>query len=125
MLGQLVRRLRADAALPPRLVAVLGSLDRDGAATTSELAAAQRMRPQSMAATVGELSEQGLVRRRPHPSDGRKVMIELSERGRAALSAQREQRAGWLAAAISEQLSEAEQATLAESVALLRRLAEA
>ncbi len=83
------------------------------------------MRPQSMAATVGELSEQGLVRRRPHPTDGRKVLIELSERGRAALGAQREQRAGWLAEAIAEQLTEAEQTTLAESVALLRRLADA
>jgi DNA-binding MarR family transcriptional regulator len=125
VIGQLVRRMRDDAELPPRLGAVLGTLDRDGPATTSDLAVAQRMRPQSMASTIGELVARGCVQRRPHPTDGRKLLIELSDVGRDALRAQREQRVGWLAGAIAEQFTPAERAALADSVELLRRLADA
>src|SRR5690242_7477299 len=46
-LGRLVRRLRAESGQPPvGQLAVLGRLDREGPASTSDLAAAERMRPQ-------------------------------------------------------------------------------
>ena len=52
---------------------VLGRLDREGPASISDLAAAERMRPQSMAQTVRDLEAAGLVSRRPDPDDGRRA----------------------------------------------------
>lgn len=122
VLGQLIRRLRADYRFPLAQAAVLGRLDREGAATTSALAAAERVRPQSMAQTLADLEADGLVARRPDPDDRRQVLIELTERGRVAIAQERGRREGWLARAIAEQLSPAERQVLVEAVALLRRL---
>ncbi|WP_031515606.1 MarR family winged helix-turn-helix transcriptional regulator [Streptomyces sp. NRRL F-5123] len=122
-MGKLTRRVKGEDVIPLGQIAVLGVLDRDGAMTTSDLAADQRVRPQSMARAVGLLLDQGLVTRRAHPTDGRKSLVELSEAGRAALEAERGRRAGWLALAIETELSEEERALLARSAALMERLA--
>jgi DNA-binding MarR family transcriptional regulator len=124
VLGQLVRRLRTDNALPTSHAAVLSRLDRAGAQTTSGLAAAERMRPQSMAQTLAELGGEGLVARTPDPADGRQILIELTARGRERLAGERQRRESWLSQAIAAQLSAAEQKLLADAVALLRRLSE-
>ena len=84
VLGQLVRRLRAEHRLPISHGAVLGRLERDGPATTSALAAAERVRPQSMAQTVSELEAAGLIDRTPDPDDRRQIHIGLTERGTPA-----------------------------------------
>src|SRR5260370_14980552 len=78
VLGQLIRRLRSENALPLSHLAVLGRLDRSGPQTTSSLAAAERMRPQSMAQTLTELRSEGLIHRRPDPTDGRPILVELT-----------------------------------------------
>jgi DNA-binding MarR family transcriptional regulator len=77
-----------------------------------------------MARTVAQLIDLGLVATRPHPSDGRKTLLLLTPAGTAALEDQRERRAEWLARAIEQQLTPAEQKTLARSVELLDRLTE-
>jgi DNA-binding MarR family transcriptional regulator len=77
-----------------------------------------------MAQTVAELQADGLVERRPDPSDRRRALVELTEQGRAVLTADRRAREGWLAQAIEHDLSGDEQAVLREAVELLRRLAE-
>ena len=124
MLGQLLRRLRLQHRFPISHGAILGRLDRCGSQGVSDLAAAERMRPQSMAQTVAELEADGLVVRRPDPSDGRRALVELTEQGRAVLAADRRAREGWLAQAIAQDFSDQEQAVLSEAVELLRRLAE-
>ncbi|MEU9100152.1 MarR family transcriptional regulator [Streptomyces sp. NPDC048361] len=122
-MGKLTRRVKHEDRIPHGQVAVLGVLDRDGAMTTSDLAADQRVRPQSMARAVGILLDQGLVTRRAHPTDGRKSLLELSDAGRAALEAERGRRAGWLTLAIERELSQEERELLARSVTLMERLA--
>ncbi len=124
VLGGLVRRLRAEHRFPLSQGAVLGRLDREGALSVSDLAQAERVRPQSMAQTVSDLEADGLVMRRPDPNDRRRAPVELTAEGRVALEAERRRREGWLASAIAEQLSPEEQATLRDAVELLRRLAE-
>src|SRR5689334_9884877 len=52
VLGQLIRRLRAEHRFPISQGSVLGRLDRQGAQSVSDLAAVERVRPQSMAQTV-------------------------------------------------------------------------
>src|SRR4051794_27441502 len=81
VLGQLVRRLRAEHRFPLSHGAVLGRLDREGRQSVSDLAAAERVRPQSMAQTVNDLEADGLVARTPDPSDGRRALVELTEQG--------------------------------------------
>jgi len=124
VLGQLVRRLRSEHGFSLSHGAVLGRLDREGAQTISQLAVAERVRPQSMAQTVGELEADGLVSRRPDPDDRRKALVELTDEGRRVLGLERRQREGWLAEAISQSFSPSEQEVLLRATVLLRRLAE-
>jgi DNA-binding MarR family transcriptional regulator len=124
VLGQLARRLRAEHRFSLAHGAVLGRLDREGARGTSDLAAAERVRPQSMAQIVGELEADGLISRRPDPADGRRALLELTDQGRQVLELERRERAGWLTRAIADGLSEQERQVLAEAVPLLTRLAD-
>lgn len=124
VLGQLVRRLRAEHRFPLSHGAVLGRLDREGPQSASDLAAAERVRPQSMAQTVSDLEADGLVERKPDPGDRRRALVSLTKEGDEALQADRRNRVGWLARAIDEDLSPEEQAVLRDAVDLLRRLAE-
>jgi DNA-binding MarR family transcriptional regulator len=124
VLGQLVRRLRREYAFPIAHASVLSRLDREGAQTTSALAAAERIRPQSMSQTLLELEGDGYISRRPDPADRRQVLIELTDNGRARLREDRRRREGWLAEAIAANLSADEQQTLVDALPLLRRLAQ-
>jgi DNA-binding MarR family transcriptional regulator len=124
-LGRVVRRLRAEPGqLPVGQLAVLGRLDRDGPASTSDLAAAERMRPQSMAQTVRELEAAGLVARRPDPHDRRRLLVELTGAGVERVHASRAHREGWLSETFEREFTAAERETLREALALLRRVAD-
>jgi len=122
VLGQLVRRLRAEYSFPVAQASVLSRLDREGAQTASVLAAAERVRPQSMAQTLAELETAGLIDRRPDPGDRRSLQVELTEQGRERVLEGRGKREDWLASAISAELSPEEQRTLLAAIPLLRRL---
>jgi DNA-binding MarR family transcriptional regulator len=124
--GLLVRRLRAAAAeqeLSLTESAVMARLATDGPATTAELARAEGIRPQSMGATVAALEERGMVERKPHPTDGRQVNIELTTQGLAVRKSAREAKRTWLARAIAE-LDDRERETLSAAVEVIRKLAE-
>ncbi len=123
VLGQLVRRLRSEHRFSLSHGAVLGRLDREGPQSVSRLAAAERVRPQSMAQTVAELEADEWVSRRPAPGDRRRALVELTDEGRTVLATDRRQREGWLAEAIRQNFSEHEQEVLLKAVTLLRRLA--
>jgi DNA-binding MarR family transcriptional regulator len=125
-IGLLVRRVRAAAAsheLSWTQAAVMARLAKDGPATTADLARAEGMKPQSMGATIAALEEMGMVERKPHPTDGRQVNIELTVKGAAVRKSAKEARRTWLARAIA-QLDEQEQETLFAAAAIIRRLVE-
>ena len=124
VLGQLVRRLRREYSFPVAQATVLSRLDREGPQTTSALAAAERVRPQSMAQTISELAADDLVERYPDPDDRRQVLIELTGEGRGRIHEDRRRREGWLAEAIAAELTPEEQQVLIAAVPLLRRLSE-
>jgi DNA-binding MarR family transcriptional regulator len=123
VLGRLIRRLRAERRFSLGQGAVLGRLDRQGPHGVSDLAKAERMRPQSMAQTVSELEAEGLVERNPDPHDRRRALVQLTAHGRATLQAERRAREDWLAQAIERDLSAREQEVLSDALELLRRLA--
>jgi DNA-binding MarR family transcriptional regulator len=123
-LGLLVRRVRAAAVsqdLSLTELVVLARLEREGPATTADLARAEGMRPQSMGATVATLEEMGLVERKPHPTDGRQFHIELTEKGLAMRRNIQDAKRTWLAQAIA-QLDESERETLFSAGTIIRRL---
>jgi len=122
--GRLMRRMRAEGRIPLAHAAVLGRLDRGGPTTVSALATAERVRPQSMSQTVGELEADGLVSRRPDPTDRRQLLVELTDAGHATVVAERRQREGWLARAIENDLSATERRALERAIEPLRRLAD-
>jgi DNA-binding MarR family transcriptional regulator len=124
VLGRLWRRLRAENNFPLTQGAVLARLERDGPLSTAELAAAERVRPQSMGQTVAELQAQGLISRHPDPSDGRRTLLKLTDDGRVALARDRRRREGWLASAIERSTDEGERRALARAIELLERLSE-
>jgi DNA-binding MarR family transcriptional regulator len=124
VIGQLVRRLRAEHRFSLSQGSVLGRLDREGEQSVSDLAAKERVRPQSMAQTVADLEGEGYVARRPDPRDGRRALVALTATGRAALEQERRRREGWLAEALEERLSPDEQQVIERAVEILRRLAE-
>jgi DNA-binding MarR family transcriptional regulator len=124
--GLLVRRLRAATAshgLSLTESAVLGRLVKDGAATTADLARAEGVKPQSMGATVAALEQRGLVERTPHPTDGRQVNIELTEKGAALRKSVRDAKRTWLAQAVA-QLDRREQEMLFAAGEIIKRLAQ-
>lgn len=124
-LGPLVRRLRQfrpDDELTLSQTSALVRLDREGPATASELAAAEGIRPQSMATIVSRLYDRGLVVRDPDPVDGRRVLVSLSDAGRAGLRGAREEKSRRLSRAIAEELTPEERAVLAAALPLLERI---
>jgi DNA-binding MarR family transcriptional regulator len=122
--GRLVRRLRAEPGAPLAQTTVLARVDRFGPASVSDLAAAEGMRPQSMAQTVRDLETAGLVSRSPDPDDRRRAFVSLTAAGRELLHATRARREGRLTEAIERDLDERERALLREALPLLARLAE-
>ncbi len=125
-IGMLVRRIRAASAsheLSLTEAAVMARLDREGPATTAELARAERMKPQSMGTTISALEEMGMVERRPHPTDGRQMNIVLTPKGLAIRNSAKDAKRTWLAQGI-EQLSEEERETVFKAGEIIKRLAE-
>ncbi|GAB3581399.1 MarR family transcriptional regulator [Amycolatopsis endophytica] len=127
VVGQLHRRLRqVDNAevLTPSQSAVLARLHRDGPATQAQLAAAEHVRQQSMAATLGALDELGYLSRTRDPGDGRRVVITLSDLGEKTVRGVHQHREEWLATALVDGLTPEEHRRLDEVLPLLRKLAQ-
>lgn len=96
-LARRLRRMRSDTSLSLTQLAALGSLDRHGPMTPSELAVHERVQPPSMTRTVKALEEAGYVTRAPHATDGRQIVVTLSAAGRLLLKQDRREREAWLA----------------------------
>ncbi|MFD7919973.1 MarR family winged helix-turn-helix transcriptional regulator [Streptomyces sp. NPDC059740] len=123
--SRLRRRMRETydpSDLTPSQTSVLSRLDKDGEASVSDLAAVERVRHQSVAATVAALEERGLVSRRPDPEDGRRALVFVTESGHAFLEDRRRAGEGWLTRALEEQCTEAERRTLLQAAAILERV---
>jgi DNA-binding MarR family transcriptional regulator len=123
-IGLLVRRVRAAAAsheLSMTESAVMARLDKDGPATTADLARAESMKPQSMRVTIAALEERGFVERKPHPTDGRQVNIDITAEGLAVRKCAISAKKMWLTQAIAK-LEKPEQEKLFAAGEIIKRL---
>src|SRR5579859_1534286 len=124
---RLSRRLQAERSargMALAKISVLGHLARRGPLTPTQLAAADRLRPQSLTRLLGDLEAGGLVRRIPDPSDGRRHRLELTAVGVHALESDMAERDAWLAEAMETDLAPLERGLLALAAELLERLAD-
>lgn len=76
-----------------------------------------------MASTLAALGERGLVGRAPDTADGRRIIVAITEEGRAMLAERRSESVHRLSAVLDE-FTEQERETLAAALPLLDRLAE-
>ena len=104
-------------------MAVLGCLYRHGELSVGELATAERVQPPSMTRTVNCLEEGGYVARRPHETDGRQVVVVLSDLGRETVLADRARRDAWLARKLAD-LTADERAVLRRAAPILDQLSQ-
>jgi len=125
--GALGRRLRAqrpENGLSLTKLSVLGQLYRRGSMSAAELAALERVQPQSLTRVLAELVEAGLVSRRADVKDGRRLLLDITGDGRAMLTRDMQQRDAWLARAMADELSVTERELLRLAAQLLERLAD-
>ncbi|WP_026425221.1 MarR family winged helix-turn-helix transcriptional regulator [Actinokineospora inagensis] len=125
--GRIARRLRQAHAVGESTlseVSVLARLDREGPAAPGVLADNERVRPQAMATTLAGLEQRGLVTRAPDPADGRRVVMTLTDAGRAVVLDRRSASVQRLARAIEAGFTAAERDRLAAALPLLDRLAD-
>lgn len=122
---RLARRLRTERAsdsLTPSQMAVLAILMREGPQCPADLAAAERIQPPSMTRILKSLQSAGLVRRTPHPTDGRQVLYAITPTARRILNTDRAQRDHWLSQRLAT-LTPQQRTTLDEAIPILNALA--
>jgi DNA-binding MarR family transcriptional regulator len=125
VVARLLRKLRETTAvesITPSQASALSRLSKGGVSTVSALAIAERVRPQSMAATVEALQALGFVTRSQDPSDGRRQIVDLTDAGWAQVEGQKEAGVAWLDEVLTEQVTPAELRTLAAANAILERV---
>lgn len=124
--SRFVRRLRQEAdvdGLTMAQLTALSRLDRLGPVTLSELAAGERVRPQSMARTLNAPEAAAMIGREPHPTDRRRSVITLTGTGRSVIGVHRLRREAWLARAMATALTAEERDLLIRAGELMERLA--
>jgi DNA-binding MarR family transcriptional regulator len=120
---RLAHERHPDNPLSLGAMAVLGCLQRCGEMSVGELAAFEGVQPPSMTRTVNHLEEGGYVTRRPHDTDGRQVVVALTDLGRETVQADRARRDAWLAVRLAD-LTPDERAVLRRAAPLLDLLAQ-
>ncbi len=123
---RLNRRLRAQrggtqAATLTQLSA-LSTLYRHGPMSPGELAVKERVQPPSMTRVISALEETGFVTRTPHPTDGRQIVIAVTERGSGYVEAEVSARERWLDERLAE-LTDAERTLLCRAAEIIDRMA--
>jgi DNA-binding MarR family transcriptional regulator len=124
LLRRKLRQNQVEGELTLPETAALSRLDRGGPTTSAALARLEQISPQSMGATLGALEERGLVQRRADATDGRRVVLSLTEAGLLEVKNRRAARNQQLARALSAEFTDAELQQLLAAAPLIERLAE-
>ncbi|HZB34157.1 MAG TPA: MarR family transcriptional regulator [Streptosporangiaceae bacterium] len=124
--ARLSRRLRAQggSSLSATQHAVLAAVDRHRSMTPRELAEQEKVQPPSMTRVIAVLEEQRLVVRSPHPTDGRQVVLQVTDKGKSLLKEERRRKEAWLARRLQE-LTNEERAILRQAAPILEKLSKA
>lgn len=125
VLNRLNRRLRKQQLgddLSVSQLSVLAVLNREGPLTAGELASREHIQPPSMTRIIAALEQVVMIERGENPTDGRQVLVGLTEVGRTRAIAEGAARERWFAQQLRT-LQPAERETLRSAAAILNRLA--
>jgi DNA-binding MarR family transcriptional regulator len=89
--------------------------------TPGAIAARERVQPPSMTRVIASLADLGLVKREPHPTDGRQVIVTLSTSGTDVVVDEANAREEWLRAQL-KRLDDEQMATLREAVGIIESI---
>jgi DNA-binding MarR family transcriptional regulator len=119
------RRLRQEAGsgLTPSLSAVLGTVQRHGPLTPSELADREDLARPGVTRMIARLEELGLINRHPDPLDKRSYRIVTTAEADALLAAAQKRSKAYLSRALRG-VDEEELLILERATAILERLLE-
>ena len=109
-ISRLARRLRVErlglggteTVLSDIQLAALAALARHDSMTPGELAEHEKVQPPSMTRVIAVLEERGLVKREPHATDRRQVVLTATDEGRDVVQRVRRRREAWLAQRLQE-----------------------
>ncbi|GAA1262869.1 MarR family winged helix-turn-helix transcriptional regulator [Saccharothrix xinjiangensis] len=122
---RLNRRLRAqrvNSTISLTQVSALSTLHKCGPLTPGELAAREGVQPPSMTRVIAALEEYGFATRRPHPTDGRQAIVELTEAGQGYINDEVSAREAWLDKRLAE-LTPEERGVLSRAAGIIDRMA--
>jgi DNA-binding MarR family transcriptional regulator len=121
---RLARRMRTQRAVDSMSdgqFAVLAGLFVHGPHTLTELADRERVSAPAMNRTVNCLQDAGYISRSADESDGRKVVIALTDEGRAVVDETARRRDAWVEEALAE-IDPDEREILAKAAAIMQRM---
>ena len=112
---------RTRLPLPWAQARLLSTIEDQGAARISDLAALDHCAQPTMTMQVRRLEDAGMVTRTTDPDDGRAVLIRITAKGVETLARARADRAAVVDPAVAR-LSADDRATLAAAVGVMQRL---
>ncbi|MGO4614043.1 MarR family winged helix-turn-helix transcriptional regulator [Nocardia sp. 2YAB30] len=116
-----LRGRRADSQISLTQLSALATLARDGAMTPGGLAAKERVQPPSMTRVIASLTDLDLVERKPHPTDGRQIIVSLSPAGRALIADETSAREAWMTEQLAT-LTDEQLVVLTRAVAIMKQI---
>ena len=122
-LNRRLRQQNTDSDLTPSQISALSTLYREGPLSAGDLASRERVRPPSVTPTINALQAAGFVSKNEHPTDGRQLVISISDAGRTRVEADVAARERWLSQQLSG-LSAQDRETLAKAAVLINNLAQ-
>ena len=130
-ISRLARRLRVErlglggteTVLSDIQLAALAALARHDSMTPGELAEHEKVQPPSMTRVIAVLEERGLVKREPHATDRRQVVLTVTDEGRDVVQRVRRRREAWLAQRLQE-LTPDERQILRAAAPILEKLSQ-
>ena len=130
-ISRLARRLRVErlglggteTVLSDIQLAALAALARHDSMTPGELAEHEKVQPPSMTRVIAVLEERGLVKREPHATDRRQVVLTVTGDGRDVVQRVRRRREAWLAQRLQE-LTPGERQILLAAAPILEKISQ-
>ncbi|HEY9314548.1 MarR family transcriptional regulator [Williamsia sp.] len=113
-----LRGRRASSVVSLTQLSALSTLKREGSMTPGAIAARERVQPPSMTRVIASLADLGMIKREPHPTDGRQVIVTLTPAGDALVVDEANAREEWLRAQL-KRLDDTQLETLRGAVGII------
>ena len=121
-LNRKLRAQRAGESISLTQISALSTLHKCGPLTPGQLAAKEGVQPPSMTRVIAALEDLGHVKRKPHPTDGRQAIVELSTIGLSFIEDTISAREAWLDRQLAG-LSGEEREVLSKAAEIIDRMA--